>query len=93
MLELWAIFADDPGAPNFEPVLVKEAMRVGREPNAVFEAAARAGRLVGRPLRSMWTTDPEAERGNVAIKAYGDRGEIPIPTSPDTVWREKLAGG
>ena len=89
MLELWAIFADDVGAPNFEPVLVKDAMRVGREQNAVFEAATRAARLVGRPLRSMWTTDPEAEQGNVAIKAYGDRGEIPIPTSPDTVWREK----
>jgi hypothetical protein len=85
MLELWAMFEDDPGTPNFTSVLVDGAMLEGRSPDAVFEAGARA---VGRPLRSMWTTDPASEQGRVAIKAYGPPGYVPIPKTKDKVWRE-----
>jgi hypothetical protein len=89
MLELWAIFEDDPGAPNFASLLVDGPMLEGRSADAVFEAAARAGKLLGRPLRSMWTIDPASEQGRVAIKAYGPQGYIAVPTTPETVWREK----
>ena len=83
MLELWAIFVDDPKAPNFVPVRIDDVMRQWRPPDDVFKEAAKTGTLSGRELKGMWTTNPKSRHGRVAIKAFG---LVRIPRTPLTIW-------
>jgi hypothetical protein len=82
MRELWAIFADDPGAPNFTAIHIADYMRVGQSPDAAFDEAAKHHQLLGRRLRGMWTVDPDSDR-SAAIKAFG---VIAVPWSRETIW-------
>lgn len=83
MLELWVIYADDAKAPNFGSVRIDGQMLQGQSPDAVFEEAAATSTLRDRGSKGMWTTDPDAEHGRVAIKAFGC---VPIPRTPRTTW-------
>ena len=89
MRELWATFADDPGAPIFEPVFIGDNKRLAEAIDQMFDVAVKKGELFGRKLKGLWITDPDSEQG-AALKAFGT---IPVPSTPETIWygRSELA--